>query len=737
MSDEIDHDPTCFEVLVGRFFDGELTDAEDREFVALLEADPVLARHFVEMARLDRALSAISSPHRVSDAAFDAAVRKGLEFQGDTESREFAAQVVQLVRDGSDRRRTRRLASAQHVRRAGQFSAAAIAAIACVTVAALALLFFTRTETPVATAPSKPVATPSETVVVAPENNSLPNSPAPPVPPAAPKQDGHRDALAANKNVLPPAANTPRVEPHGPAEIPVAPTERDFAIAPEIPGDFVDPDQNALEMPPAPKTEPAREALRGPSLARVERLSGVTATVQRNGALADASAPLIEGDVLRIALVDSSPGDTPAKAAAPVATPGADVTLADGSRLWLSPGSEFRFHVENQSACPTLNAGIVTAHVRPQPAGHSLKIRTQQGPVVEVVGTVFTLAAETAKKKVSLRVDEGKVLFTAQNVERKVAADETCDAEDGHAPGQVVHLKPTYAVAFGTVLDKTTGKPFDNAMVLAIPQSRRKADVHSVAVKADAQGKFRFDALREGNYFIIAQPDNANGATQVRFALARARLKAGDETVVNLTADKPAIVVGAVEESGKRLLLTNYRVRFLAEGSEGLTFNPVLFTDGQPHDAEYHCAVIEGSGKYVPVVEKPGLLIKVRTPQRVQLLNDRLNQWILDVQSSPSASIKGRILDTATSAALTDDPAADANDQRAARTTVTLTPASGGPSYLLSAESDGTYLFNTNLDAGAYELKAQRPGFAPLSKRVTLTAGQAVELDLPLERAKR
>src|SRR5476651_2613315 len=95
MSDEIENVPTQFEALAGRFFDGELTDAEDRELVAMLEADPVLAKRFVEMARLDRALAAISSPHRVSDAAFDAAVRKGLELSSDGESREFAAVVVQ------------------------------------------------------------------------------------------------------------------------------------------------------------------------------------------------------------------------------------------------------------------------------------------------------------------------------------------------------------------------------------------------------------------------------------------------------------------------------------------------------------------------------------------------------------------------------------------------------------------------------------------------------------------
>ncbi len=737
MSEEIESDPTQFESLVGRFFDGELTDAEDRELVAMLEADPTLAKRFVEMARLDRALAAIASQHRVSDAAFDAAVRKGLELSEEGESREFAAVVVQMVRDGSDRRRTRRLASAQQERRAGQFSAAAIAAIACVTVAALALLFFSRTEAPVASVPNK-VTAPADIVAAAPNENVPPLGAAKPeVAPA--KQNPRRNTLAAAppRNATPPGTmpiwstetGIPEVIPPDSQEGVRETAAIDDPVTPDMPGNFAE--EGAVASSPANNS--ALEKVAG--LAKVARLTNVTAAVQRNGKRVDATGPMLEGDVLRISALDSSPGEAaPAKFVAG-ATPGADVMLSDGSRLWLSAGSEFRFHVENQSICPTLDAGEVVAHIKPQPAGHPLKIRTQQGPVVEVVGTVFTLSAETAKKRVSLRVDEGKVLFTAQSVERKVTADEMCDAEDGRAPGQIVRVKSSLAAAFGVVLDKATGKPFENAVLFAVPQAKRKSDVRSIAVKADAQGKFRFDALREGNYFIVAQPDNLNGAAQVRFALARARLKAGEEIQVNLLADKPAVVVGAVEESGKRLLMTNYRVRFLAEGGDGLTVHPILVSDNS-RETDYHCAVIEGSGKYVPIVEKPGLLIKIRTPQRVQLLNDRLNQWVLDVQTSPSASIKGRVIDAATNTALGDESGADANDPRSPRTTITLTPSSG-LSYVAAAESDGTVFFNTNLDTGTYELKVQRFGFAPFTKRVNLTAGQALELDLPLERAKK
>jgi hypothetical protein len=63
---------------------------------------------------------------------------------------------------------------------------------------------------------------------------------------------------------------------------------------------------------------------------------------------------------------------------------------------------------------------------------------------------------------------------------------------------------------------------------------------------------------------------------------------------------------------------------------------------------------------------------------------------------------------------------------------LTLTPAGGTP-HVACAEADGSFVFNTNLDAGAYELKAQRFGYAPASKRLTLTAGQAFDCDIQLE----
>jgi hypothetical protein len=714
MSEEIEQAPNRFEWLAGRFFDGELSEAEDREFVALLEADAALGRRFLEMARLDCAISALVSSHRVSDAAFEAAVRKGLEFQRDDESHRFAQHVVALVREGSERRRTRRLSLTHHERRpAPQFAAYAIAAVACITLAVLVFLFATRAGTPVASGARSNTAT-STAVAAAPESGS-------PLPP----------------RLTPPIAENP--QPRGVALKKAAPEQ---PVTPEI-----NVAQNAAENPDAPLPLPIPEAAQpeqspssvaaapahgnGEQLATVEKLTQVTATIQHNGAQQTAvvSSRCLEGDVLRIAAIDASPGE---ESPHNTAFSGAEVALADGSKLLLTAGAELRFHVENQSACPTLNAGELFAHIMPQQPGHPLRIRTQQGPVVEVVGTVFRLAAETAHKRVSLRVDEGKVLFTSQNVERKVSVGEMCDAEDGHAPGQVVRVRPAPGMLSGVVVDKATGKPLENAQITAVPQAHRKND-RTFTVKSDAQGKFKFDALRDGNYFVVSQPDG--NVAVPRFATTRARVQPGEDSVVSLAVDKAAVVVCAVEDSSKHLLVTNYRVRFTAEGSDGMAVHPIIQVEGQTqlqHDAEVHCAVIEGAGKYLPAVDKPGLLIKVRTPQRVQLSTDRINQWPLDVQVSASAAIKGRVLDAGSSAVLADDPALDPNDPHAPRTVLTLTQ-SNGYVHALCAESDGSFLFNTNLDAGTYELKAVRFGYSAYTHRITLTAGQALESDVTLE----
>ena len=713
MSDEHDNPPNRFEWLAGRFFDGELSEAEDREFAALLESDTALGRRFLEMARLDCALAALISEHRVSDAAFEASVRQGLQYQREDESHLFAQHVVAMVREGSERRRTRRLSLTHSERRsAPRFAAYAIAAVACLTLAVLVFLFATQSSAPVVTAPRRSTTT-ATAIAAAPEKSRTPLPPPLPEQPEQPELPG----LALHKST--PQQLAPKIiVAENAAENPDAP----------LPVPLPLPESARPETPPA--TVAAAE-IHGEAalLATVEKLNAVTATIQHNGAAlpAAAAARCVEGDVLRISAIDASPGE---EAPRTTGVSGAEVVLADGSKLFLTPGAELRFHAEDGSACPTLNAGELVARIRPQPAGHPLRIRTQQGPVVEVVGTVFRLAAETGRKRVSLRVDEGKVLFTSQNVERKVTVGEMCDAEDGRAPGQVQRARPAPGTLTGIVVDKATGKPIEGAVVTAVAQAHRKNDRHPT-VKSDAQGKFRFESIRDGNYFVVAQLDG----NAPRFASSRARVQPGEEMGVNLALDKSAVVACAVEDSSKHTLLASYRLRFVPEAGDGTTFNPVLQIDGQTplqREVEVHCVVIEGAGKYVPAVDKAGLSIKVRTPQRVQLVTDRINQWPLDVQTSPSAAIKGKVLDTGTASVLADDLSLDPGDPRATRTVLTLTQSNGFV-HALCAEADGSYIFNTNLDAGTYELKGTRFGFAPFSRRVTVNAGQALDCDVLLE----
>ena len=729
MPEELDN-PSRFETLAARFFDGELDEAEDRELAGLLESDSSLARRFIEMARIDRAVAGLASGRRVSDEAFEAAVRRSLSIDTEDESQRFAEEVVELVRGSSERRRTRRLLPISQ-RKSADMALFAAAAAACVGIALLAFLF-------VSGGPAR-VATTNPRTPSAPETPTLSDD-SQPLKKQTPPRNDNRPAVVEQQA-------PPRREPESDV---AAGTRNGTAPADPKVGEGVGEGEGdgvaATTTVPLVKHEPI-EPIESPSdlpakaLARIERLTNATASLNHDGAAAEAKTGVscAEGDAIRI-VAQGSPGNAPRGS-----KDGADIVLSDGSRIWLAPGSEFRFHTENESIAPTLVSGELLARVRPQKAGHPLRIRTQQGPVVEVVGTVFRLSAETGRKRVTLSVDEGKVLFSNQGVERKVTADEFCDAEDGHAPGQVGRLRPAPAVLSGIALEKSSGKPMANALVTAVPLARRKGETHFPSVRTDVQGRFKFETLRDGPYFVMAESDGGGGAASAppnqHWGLARVKLSAVEETVV-ITADKPAIVIGVIEDSAKHLLINDARVHFLSEGGDGQTINPVLAPvetkDGMQLGAliEYRCAVIEGAGKYAPTVEKPGMLVKVRTPRNVQLVNDRVNQWMLDVQTAPSAVVKGRVLDSVSSNVLADEagPGADANDPRQARTVLTLTlMPGGGTPHIACAEADGSFVFNTNLDAGAYELKAQRFGYAPAAKRLTLTAGQAFDCDIQLE----
>jgi ferric-dicitrate binding protein FerR (iron transport regulator) len=688
-----------FDLLVAGFFDGILNDAEDREFAALLDSDPAKARRFLELSRLDRAIAGLCSTHRVNDEAFEEAVRKSLSLDGEHETNRFAQEVVQLVRANPKRpRRSVRNPAANTTFGIG-------VAAACAAVAILIFLIATHSSTPVA------------------ENRAGRAEPVPVAPSVEPRTShGDNAAPPGNANTK---KNSKVIPPPAPKEVVDTTQLRQPDEVENVP-EPVNPESRVAESAPDAATTHSDVPSLG-SITRIQRAAAIVQRMQESGAEANARVNdrCAEGDLLRV--VPTLGNNT--------SPCGVEVTLKDGSRLWLSGGTSLRFHEDNGAAASTLENGEVSARVTPQVAGHPFRIRTRLGPAVEVIGTVFELSADAVKKRVSLRVDEGKVLFTNQGVERKVSAGESSDAEDGRAPSSPYAFRPRPAMLAGVVTEKAGGKPLAGAVVSVIPVARRKTELKGEVkwptVKTDAQGRFKFDALREGNIFVAVESES-NGMLG-HWGVARARLASGEETDVNISVDKAMLVIGKLLEDTHSVSAKDFRVRFIGDNSDGQAVNPTLnlmFAEG-----EFASVAIQGAGRYIPLVEKPGSIVKIRSPKTVGLVPDRINQVPLDVQIAASATLKGRILE-ANGNPLIDDATIDGNDPRQAHTNLTLTLPNG---WLQSvcAEADGSYSFSTNLDSGNYELKVQRFGYAPFSKRLTLTAGQSIDLDVSLEAGHR
>jgi hypothetical protein len=184
-----------------------------------------------------------------------------------------------------------------------------------------------------------------------------------------------------------------------------------------------------------------------------------------------------------------------------------------------------------------------------------------------------------------------------------------------------------------------------------------------------------------------------------------------------------------VTENGKPV--TDYSVRFIGPNGDGQTMKVELTTKAPAN--EYRSVCFEGPGRYTAVVEKPGMLARIKGTHVNELRPDRATIWNMDAQFAPSAVLKGRVTLASSGAVIADS--GNLEDPRQPRSTVTLTMPNGFVQSIL-AEADGTFTFDTNLDNGPYELKVERFGFAPSIKRVNLVAGQKLEVDMPLELPK-
>jgi len=706
-----------FELLVGRFCDGTLTESEDRELVAMLENNTQLARRFVQQARMERLIAGTTGEQR-SETEFRSAVLRSLELlQDESQTQQFADSVVQLVKARPSYRGPKRISLKRKPADGSrlplwdktQFSSWIALSGAAILVLAV-LIGLTRSSTPSQQAGG---GTPGKIGVQRVDLEA----------PKIVENDGELPA-PLTPTALPEASGASIIA-EAPKETPTRPPSRELR-APVV---GVNPPQQIVTPPPLPG---ARR-----TMATLANLSGSKALIKRDGReiVLAAGATCFAGDVLRVAPSDASPGEiaTSTQGQKLRFVPGLELTLQDGTLLWLKLGSAISFQDENGVCRPLLENGELLARVTPQSAG-VLIVRTRQGPETAVLGTVFRLTADTHAKRVTLRVEEGRVLFSNQGVKRIVNPDEACVAEDGKEPGAILYFRPRPASVTGVVIDKETGKPLANAGVSVVPMAERAVKEKRVTIKTDALGQYAFDALPEGwAYLFVRTEEGKSAGLMGRGTVTRIKLIGGEKLNTNVVLDKAILVAGRASEQGAKPL-TDFTVKFNPANGDGRIVDYEL-NSRQLLPNEYRAIVFEGPGRYTALLEKQGFVARVKSIKVNDVRPDRVTSWPLDVQLVPSAILKGKILEAATGALITDEAGAKLSDPHLPRAVLTLTAQNGLVQSIL-AEADGSYSFDTNLDNGSYELKAERFGFAPWLKRLNLIAGQKLELNVPLEPAK-
>ena len=698
-----------FEHLAGRFFDGLLNAVEDEEFVALLQSRPELARRFVLQARTERIIFGLTASERLGNHAFTQAITRSVALlDNEVENERFAREVVKLVRDGAASRTGRQSGMLRARRRTEQSKLPLTIGIASAAMLLLALLLaFSR---PTSVAPSGTVA---ETNPLRTEAVDLAKKPEPSI-----------EIKVAPQSLQLPENEVVREDNEPATPTAAIPSEHEaiVAIKPQ-PTPRPVPSKIEIAAPNAPRTEPTLAAIGSISQIKNAKAS-ITHAAKKGETIARAGEACAEGDVLHVTSLDVSTSELPA------GPRGVDVRLADGSLLWLKEGSTLVFHAEGAAARPILESGEVVARVAPQIPESNLIIRTKQGPEASVLGTVFHVIADPNSKRVELRVDEGKVQFSNKGEKRIIGPDEACVAEDGKAPGAAYMFRPKLASLSGVILDKDSGKPIEGADVAVIPYAQRqKAKRPAFGAKTDAQGKFAIHGLYEGPVFVFAKTDDG-GAVGLngRASIVRTRLSSGEKASLTINIDKGSVAAGRVVENGK--LVNNYVVRLLPVNNDGYAMDVRLNLVKTP-TVDYGAVALEGAGKYIAVVEKPGSIARIKGAKPYELRPDRVTNWPIDVQLLPSAVLKGRVVN-AGGVALTDLPDMPASDPRQPRTILTLTSATGG-AQLIEAEPDGSFNFDTNVDSGVYELRIERFGYAPFTKRMNLLAGQTTEFSATLD----
>jgi hypothetical protein len=310
-------------------------------------------------------------------------------------------------------------------------------------------------------------------------------------------------------------------------------------------------------------------------------------------------------------------------------------------------------------------------------------------------------------------------------------------APDGQPPAAPFQCRPKPAALSGLVTEKATGKPVPFAKVSFVPVAGRKGDESGLPkAVCDAQGKFRFDRLPEGPAFVMAQVVVEKGVAGIReiASVARVDLKGGESATADLALGAAPLVAGkVVDQTGQ--LLRGYKAILVGPRSDGQVLSPEL--NAIYPDTEFRFVALEGPGKYSILVEKPGMLARTKAGRTVDVPGDRITFGLVGAEVVPSATVKGRVLDADSGKPIADERAGaayDAADPPLPRTVVTLRLPNGFVQSVV-ADADGSFAFNTNLDAGNYDLSAERFGFRPQTRRFALAAGQTATVDLSLKSA--
>jgi len=724
------HPHARFEWLTGRFIDGLLTESEDRELVAQLEAQPEQAKRFLRQMGYERLMAAISDTQRMNDGLFIQAVQRSIHLLNDNDGNErFAKHVVALVRGqrapaGSNAQSSRRRpAITRHTNFAPWAAVAGIAALVALVVFFALPKTNTPTNTEVTVANENP-GEPTRITVIDLAHYPMPTSnqaSAPEDPRVLHSEDDpefndiEAHAAAMHDAPLPNVV----VSPQTPGVV---------AVVPPTPSPLPSPQPRAV-VASRPETATLDD------MGRIKPATGCTAVLRRAGiAGGEMSVRRIEvignGDVIRVGPPESTPSDVKV-----VAPSGVEVLLTDGTLLFLKPNTSLRMQRIDGAVKPLLESGEVVARVKPQPYEKPLVFLTSQGPEAKVVGTILRVQADPQGKKVNLFVEEGKVQFTNKGESRLVLADEGCIAEDGKAPTLPFLNRPRPGQLAGLVADREKNAPVENALVIASPMAQGNGPLLQYKARTDAQGRYQFDALPDGPAFVyVVTEEGESRGIRGRGTVARTRVAAGEKTNFNVMLDKAMLVEGRVTENGKAL--SDYRVRLVRQGSDGLSFNAgqsgtiKWLTGGDGMDG-FTFVALEGAGRYSAIVEKKGLVAKLRGGALNDLRSDRVNQWFIDASFTPSAIVKIR-LQGPNGATITDDTDTKLEDPRRVRSVATLKGASG-PLLTAVAEPNGTLTFDTNLESGAYDLRIERFGFQPETRRISVVAGKTLDVNVPLK----